>query len=237
MIFGRAFFRGAAWCALLTVFTTLGVHLLPPLWAGADTFEKQVDLRRDPVYIGRLWMVLAHCALVAGSMLGVGVRRLRESPGLVIPGFFAYLLFAGAEMLRTSLVLFAVNGAWRAGYASAGDAAARQFFRGQILGFTGVNQALFMLFFLAFLVGNLLYGLALARGRGLERVVGWTLLAWAALAVPTLVEEAGAGGRVGPDLWWVGPIFQPLARMLMAVWLWRSAEPVSLCPEEESRPG
>ena len=190
-----------------------------------------MGLRSDPVYIGRLWMVLAHCALVAVSMLGVGVRRLRDAPGLVIPGFLAYLLFAAAEMLRTSLVLFAVNGTWRAGFASTGDPAARQVFRNQILGFAGINQALFMLFFLAFLVGNLLYGLALARGRGLEKAVGWTLLAWAGIALPTLLEEAGAGVSVGPHLWWVGPIFQPLARALIAVWLWRDDAPVSLAPQ------
>ncbi len=215
-------------CGFLTVLTTLCVHLLPRLWAPAETFEAQVELRSNPVYLARLWIVLAHCALVAVSMLGVGLRRLRESPGLVLPGLLAYLLFAGTEMLRTSLVLFAVNGTWRAGHAAAADEAARQAFRDQIAGFAGVNQALFMLFFLAFAAGNLLYGLALRRGRGLERVVGWTLLTWAALAIPTLADEVSGAARFAPHLGWVGPVFQPAARTLIAVWLWRDSDPVSL---------
>jgi hypothetical protein len=234
MTFQRSFFRAGAVCALLTAVTTLGVHLLPPLWAHADTFEEQVALRDDPIYIGRLWMVLLHCALVAFSMLAAGVRRLRESPGLVLPGFLCYLLFSATEMLRTSLVLFAVNGAWRSGYAAAADDAARDLYRSQIAGFAGVGQALFMLFFLAFLLGNLLYGLALRRRPGLARAVGLTFLAWAALAVPTLVDETAGADRFGPYLGWVGPVFQPAARALVAVWLWRDSEPVSLCPEPKT---
>src|SRR5262245_9962833 len=197
MRFQRSFFRAGAVCALLTAVTTLGVHLLPPLWAHADTFEEQVALRNDPIYIGRLWMVLAHCGLVAFSMLAVGVRRLRESPGLVLPGFLCYLFFSAAEMLRTSLVLFAVNATWRAGYAAATDDATRDLYRSQILGFAGIGQALFMLFFVAFLLGNLLYGLALRRGPGRAGAGGAALLGVAALGGPALVGRASGRGRFG----------------------------------------
>lgn len=229
MRFGPTLFRLAAACGALSALTTLGVHLLPALYAGADTFEKQLMLRENPIYLGRLWIVMLHCLLVLVAMFGVGVRLLPRSPALASLGFLSFVLFSVTELLRTSLMLFAFNRAWRGGYAAAADEPTRALFRASITGFVGWNDALFFLFALAFFMGTLLYGLALRRGAGLEKTVGIVLLVWAFFSLTTLVEEASGFAPLAPYLGWVGPGYQPLARLLTAAWLWRTArEPVTL---------
>lgn len=222
MSFGRAFFRFAAVAAFASALTTLAVHLLPRLWR-ADSFEQGLALPSNPLYMGRLWIVLVHCALVVISMFAVAVRKLRSDPALASFGLLGYLAFALAEWLRTSLVLFAVNRSWRVRYAGATDETARGVARGAIEAFGGVNDALFFLFFTAFTLGTLCYGLALSKGRGLEKAVGLVYLIWFALNLPPALDEfAGFSGLATPFAW-VGPVFQPAARVLTGVWLWRCA--------------
>jgi hypothetical protein len=81
---------------------------------------------------------------------------------------------------------------------------------------------------LAFFLGTLLYGLALRPGQGLEKTVGIVLLAWSVFRGDAVLEEASGFGPLAPYLGWVGPGFQPLARLLTGVWLRRTAggEPV-----------
>jgi hypothetical protein len=225
--FGPTLFRAAAVCGALSALTTLGVHLLPSLYAGADTFEKQLLLRENPIYLGRLWIVVLHCLLVVVAMFGVGVRLLPRAPALAVLGFLSFVVFGLTELLRTSLGIFALNRAWRGGYAAATDDTTRAYFRAQIAGFGGWNDGLFLLFALAFFLGTLLYGLALRRGQGLEKTVGIVLLVWSIFGGHAVLEEASGFGPLAPYLGWVGPGFQPLARLLTAVWLWRTAgEPV-----------
>ena len=53
------FIKVASICALLTALTTLAVHWLPELWKDAATFEAQLRLRHNAIYMGRSWVVLA----------------------------------------------------------------------------------------------------------------------------------------------------------------------------------
>ncbi len=215
------FLRFASVCALVTALTTLAIHLLPELWAAADTFEKQLELRRNSLYMARLWVVVVHCLLVVVSMYAVGLWKLGDCPVLAGLGFLGFVVFACAELLRSSLAIFALNRGWRAAYASAADDAARQSLRATIGAFPGISAALFFLFFIAFLAGTLCYGLALVRGEGLERRVGMLLLLWAALSLPTLVDTVAGHEALSAHFGWVGPYFQPFVRAMVGVWLWR----------------
>src|SRR6185437_2245621 len=110
------------------------------------TFESRVQLRHNPIYMGRLWIVLIHCVLVVISMAAIpcllnGVARM-----IGIFGFGCYVVFAFVESLRTSLSIFAVNRAWRAGYETSNDDMRRQAFRDALDTFVGVNEALFSFF-------------------------------------------------------------------------------------------
>lgn len=71
------FFKFASVCAPATALTTLAIHHLPELWADADTFEEQLQLRHNSIYLARLWVVILHCLLVVVSMFAVGVHTAR----------------------------------------------------------------------------------------------------------------------------------------------------------------
>ena len=225
MSFTAGFFRFAAACALLSAITTLGVHLIP----GAEkavTFEQRIALHADPVYIARLGNVLVHILLVIASMWGVAAAKRKTAAGFMGLGFLGYLLFALAEIFRTSLGLFMVNRGWRARFAGA-DEATQNELRTLLSAWPGINDALFFLLVLGFFIGNLFYGSVLVRGAGFERTLGTILLFWAALGFYGM-----ANGFLGaawlpdvPDF--VAWTFQPAVRVLIAIWLWGVAASVT----------
>jgi predicted permease len=218
------FLRFAAACALLSAVTTLVVHIVPALWAEANTFEKQLQLRSYPYYLVRLWVVMIHCVLVVISMYAIALLRFRDTPALAGLGFLSFIVFAFSEMLRTSLGIFALNRSWRAGFASAADEATRSWFHAAIEAYSGVNNALFFLFYVAFLLGILCYGLSLATTERLDRWVGWLFLLWTALNVPALIDSVTGIESISKWFDWVGPYFQPFARIVIGLWLWEKAK-------------
>jgi hypothetical protein len=74
-----------------------------------------------------------------------------------------------------------------------------------------------------FAIGNLSFGLALARGRGLTRVVGYFLIAAAALTLTIISAELKGPALPETLSYWAYPAIQPLGRMLIGLWLWRAA--------------
>ena len=167
------FLRFAAVCAAITALTTLAIHLMPHLWADVGTFEKQLDLRNRGLYLTRLWIVLIHCLLVVVSMYAVCLLSVRAQPGWAGLGFLAFFVFALTEIFRTSLALFALNRTWRTRYAANPDPEARGSIRAMIEAFSGVNDALFFIFIVAFFLGLLCYGVALATGKTSDRAMGF----------------------------------------------------------------
>jgi hypothetical protein len=215
-----AFVRLASICALLTTLTTLAVHWLPELWKDAVTFEAQVQLRHNPIYLSRLWIVLLHCVLVVISMAAIP-RLLGGTSRLVATvGFGSYAMFAFVEMLRTSLSIFAVNRAWRSGYELAIDDVKRATFRSAIDSFSGINDALFFLFLLAFVVGLFCYGFALLSKKGIDQCIAWLFVLWALLSLPGLIGAIVGNESFAAGFGWVGPYFQLSARLLIGLWLW-----------------
>jgi hypothetical protein len=215
-----AFIKIASICAILTALTTIAVHWLPDLWSNATTFQSQVQLQHNAIYMARLWIVLIHCVLVAISMAAVpcllsGLARL-----IAIFGFACYLVFAFVEILRTSLSVFAVNRAWRAGYETSNDDVRRQTFRDALEAFGGVNDTLFFLFLAAFTVGLFSYGFALLLRSGITQGFGLLFLLWGVLNLPDLVGAIAGNEALGKGFEWVGRYFQPVARLLIGAWLW-----------------
>lgn len=218
------FLRFGAVCALLTALTTVVVHWVPDLWANVTTFEQQLELRLNPIYITRLWAVILHCLLVIVSMFALGVTKFRNAPALITFGFLSYVIFAFTEILRTSLGLFALNRTWRTGYAAATDETTREALRATIGAFPGINSALFFIFFLAFTLGTLCYGLAFLRTEGWTAPIALLFLFWAATGVPALIDTISHQELFGRYFEWVGYYFLPLARVFVGVWLWKNAD-------------
>jgi hypothetical protein len=196
---------------------------LPELWAHVTTFDDRVALRNDPIYMARLWIVIAHCVLVLISMAGLAAILGRRAPVLAGFGLLGYGVFATAEILRMSLAIFALNRTWRAQYALAGDPAVKAGLRTLIDGFDGVSAALFFVFSLGFTAGLVCYAAALRRGTPRERQLGLVMAAWALLSCATLFDTSAGTAIFSSALWWVGPYVQPLARAYIAWWLWKSA--------------
>lgn len=221
------FFRFGAACAVLTALSTLVVHIVPNLWADATTFEQQVALRLNPIYMAQRWTILVHCALVIISMFILGAAKWRNAPALVSFGFLGYLFFSFTELLRTSISIFAVNRTWRAGYAAATDDAMRERFQALLAAYGGINQAFFFIFYTGFFIGLICYGLAFLRTEGRKSQLGILFLVWALLDVPGFIDTVAGTQRFGPYFEWVGPYFLPLARLYVGVWLWKNAESLS----------
>ena len=218
------FLRFAAVCALLTTLTTLAIHLLPPLWASADTFEEQLALRHNSIYLARLWVVIVHCILVVISMYAVGVLRARRHTTLMALGFVGFVVFAVAELLRTSLAIFALNRRWREEYASTTDDVKKDALRAAVEAFPGFGSALFFVFAIAFQLALFCYGFALVGGQGMDRLLGGVFLLWVLLSLPGMVDTIAGSQGASRYFEWVGPYFQPLARALAGVWLWKQAK-------------
>jgi hypothetical protein len=207
------FLRVAAVCAVVTAVTTLPIHLLD---FPSATLEEQIALSTNRLYLARIGITVVHVCLVVVSMLGVAFARWRRSPALVALGFLGYLLFAAGELSRMFLAFFALNASWRASYAQ-GDAAMRTL----LAAWPGINDALFHLFLFGFTAGTAFYAAALLGGRGYTRAVGAVFTIWAA------TNLAGVLSGVIPNLTGVpetlSVTLQPLARVLIGIWLWREA--------------
>jgi len=227
----NSFYRVAGICALLSGLTTFAVHLIPLAWRGATTFDQQVALRLNPLYVARLWIVYLHLSLVVVSMLGIALRKLRTSPGPALLGLIGYLLFAFTESARVSLSLFAVNGSWRELYATSSDEATRAAMRTLLLGWPGINDALFVLFMLGFAFGNLSYAIATWRSEGIEKAISVALLIWAMIGAYEIAQFASRESRLWPLPEWLSYTFQPAVRFLIGVWL------VSTPPLANTLPG
>jgi hypothetical protein len=215
-----AFIKVASICAIVTALTTIAVHWLPDLWSSATTFESRIQLRHNAIYMGRLWIVLIHCVLVVISMAAIPMLLGSTSRLIAMFGFGSYMMFAFVEILRTSLSIFAVNRAWRAGYETSGDDMQRQTFRDALETFGGVNDTLFFLFFAAFTVGVFSYGFALLLKSGIDQSVGLLFLLWGVLNLPDLVGAIAGNEALGKGFDWVGRYFQPAVRLLLGLWLW-----------------
>jgi hypothetical protein len=214
-----AFIKVASTCAILTALSTVAVHWLPDLWSSATTFESEIQLRHNTIYMGRFWAVLIHCVLVVISMAAIPMLLSGTSRLVGMFGFGSYVLFAFMEMLRTSLSIFAVNRAWRTGYETSADEMQRRAFRSALDTFGGVNDALFFLFFLAFTAGLFCYGIALLSNSGMDRGIAYLFLLWGIFNLPGLIGVMLARESLGDSFDWVGRYFQPIARLLIGLWL------------------
>jgi hypothetical protein len=215
-----AFMKVASICAILTALTTIAVHWLPDLWSNASTFDLRAQLRHNALYMDRLWIVLIHCALVVISMAAIPCLLKGAARLIAIFGLGSYVMFAFVEILRTSLSIFALNRAWRAGYEASGDDIQKRAFRAALDAFGGVNDSLFFLFFTAFTVGLFCYGFALLSKTGIDQSIGFLFLVWGVLNLPGLVGTIVENEALGAPFDWVGRYFQPAARFLIGAWLW-----------------
>jgi hypothetical protein len=225
MHFSPAFYRVGGACSLLSALTTLLLIFLPRWFSPADDFTGRMARVEDPLYQLRAWVYLVHPFLVFTAALGVAMRLRRQVAALAIPGLLGFALWAATEAGQQALTLIAFD-RWRRAYL-AGDPIVRSRMELHTALYDGLWDAMFFLLLLGFLIGNVMYALAMWRGQGLARALSLLYLAAAMLALFGIAGELGVSVLPSALGFWLYPAIQPLARTLIGVWLWRH------CNEDE----
>jgi hypothetical protein len=219
LTFSRGFYRAVAVCSVSSAATTLMLIFLPRLITPATSFEARMALVNHPAYLIRAWAYFAHPFLVVAAAVGVAASLRRKAGGVVALGLLGFLLWGFTEAAQQALTLAAFD-RWRRAYLTA-EAATQVVLRMQIGMYDAVWDAMFLLLLIGFLIGNVLYGVALSREDGLGRTVGFFYIAAAGLTMTDLLGEFQV--KVLPDAlgFWIYPALQPLGRTLTGLWLWR----------------
>ena len=222
MTLSPAFYRTAAVCSWASVITTLGLIFLPRLFAPIDGFEGRMGRVHDDWYQVRAWIYLVHPFLTGTAALAICTRLRTTSPAAALVGAAGFSIWALTEAAQQCFTLFAFD-AWRKAY-TAGDLAIRAQMPTLTTLYDEVWDAMYVLLLIGFVIGNTALGLVFVRRRGLTRVVGAFFLCAVVLTFFYLLPELGIPASLGPLDPWIYPATQPLARLLIGVWLWKSAD-------------
>lgn len=220
MVVKRKFIKFASICCLLTVLTTLGIHLFFP--DPPANFEDRVLLFQNTTYMINRWWVITHCLLVIISMWGFGMLQLKESPGFSVLGFLFFSVFAIAEISRQMFVLFYVN-ELREQYVAVSDPVIKDALKLTISNAGLLTAPLFGVFLFTFGLGNLCYGLSLAGEPGFDKFLSILLIAW---SIGTFVNFANSFWKlpaVDSFMQQFSFTYQPFMRALIAFWLWKKS--------------
>ncbi len=224
MIPSNNFTKFAAICSLLTVITTLGIHLFFPDPPG--DFEERVKLYKDSTYLLNRWWVIAHCLLVMVAMWGFALLQFKKSPGFAGLGFIFIAVFAIAEITRQMYVLFYMN-ELRQQYDLATDAVLKESIKTALTQSGLLGAPLFGLFILAFGLGNLFFGLSLLPEKGFSKILAMLLVVWSLGSFMALGNSFWNNPAVNRFIEHFNYSFQPLMRLLIAAWLWKQSSRLS----------
>lgn len=215
-----AFYRTAAVFSMISALTTLGLIFLPRLFAPIDGFDGRMARVHDGWYQLRAWIYLLHPFLTGTAGLAVCLRLRATSSAAAVVGIAGLSLWAFTEAAQQCLTLFAFD-AWRAAYV-AGDPAIHAQMPTLTAFYDELWDAMYVLLLIGFVIGNTALGVVFVRRPGLMRVIGAFYLAAVVLTFFYLLPELGIPASLGALESWIYPATQPLARVLIGVWLWRN---------------
>ena len=215
------FYRTAAVFSMISALTTLGLIFLPRLFAPIDGFEDRMARVHDGWYQLRAWIYLVHPFLTGTAGLAVCLRIRATAPAAAVVGVVGFAMWAFTEAAQQCLTLFAFD-AWRTAYV-AGDVAIHAQMATLTTLYDELWDAMYVLLLIGFVIGNTTLGLVFVRWRGLTRIVGALYLCAVVLTLFYLLPELGIPVSLGPLEAWVYAATQPLARVLIGMWLWKRA--------------
>jgi hypothetical protein len=221
--FSPAFYRVAATCSMISAATTLMLIFMPQFFMAIPEGLPGRMLRvTDPAYQLRAWAAFIHPFLAFIAALGVGLATRRLAPPLALAGILSFFLWAFTEAGQQSLTLFAFDD-WRRAWL-AGDPTVRQTIELRAAIYDGIWEAAYSLLLFGIILGSVFFAAILLRMRdALSSVVGGFYLLAAVQSI--LIQSGELGGPSLPEslAFWIYPITQPLARVLIGVWLLRVA--------------
>ena len=218
-----SFYRATAIASFLSAVTTLILIFGPQLYAPvSDDIAGRMERVADPAYQLRAWTYFIHPFLAFTAALGVAIATRRMAPALALAGLLGFLLWALTEAGQQSLTLFAFDD-WRRAWL-AGDPAVRASIEVRAAIYDGLWEAAYSLLLFGIILGSAFFAAILLRMPDtLSRVVGGF---YALAAIQSIFIQSGElGGPVLPEsiAFWLYPATQPLARVLIGVWLLRVA--------------
>lgn len=221
MIPSRMLIRLAALCAIATAFTTFFLWLLPRLYTAPETFEASIALAENSYYMARLWVNFVHIPLALIAYFGMVAMLMAHDPFKITLGYVWFLIWGLVEMVGVSILIFSVNGTWRASYAVS-DLSTKAELRQNIELFSSLWDSMFFVLLVAFLLGTAFFGWATWKGKGLEKILSY--LFWMAVPLTLCIILSGYFDQTwaGPLVTWLYPLLQPISRFSMGIVLWKS---------------
>ena len=164
---------------------------------------------------------LAQHRLLKGADLA-----FREAAGISTTqlGVLFFLLWAFTEVLQQAILLVSMNLRWRREFLATTSVERQTVLRAHIEGVDAISDGLFLVILLAFIVANVLFAGAVLPGqRTRDRVASTCFAVGALLGIISLSETLGyAWGGAAMEVLY--PLLQPGARLVIGIWLWRSAQ-------------
>ena len=221
--FSPTFYRVAAIASLLSVVTTLMLIFLPSFFAPVeDDIAGRMIRVTDPIYQLRAWAYQVHPFLAFTAALAVGIACRRVSPALALGGVLGFGLWAITEAGQQSLTLFAFDD-WRRAWL-AGDPAVRASIETRAAVYDGLWEAAYSLLLSGIIIGSGFVAVMLFRqSDALSRLVGAFFALAAIQSIFILSGELGGPALPQSLAFWIYPATQPLARLLIGLWLLRVA--------------
>ena len=213
----KNFLAFASICCLITVFTTILIHLVP---YQELSFDERALLYKDHSYRNQRLMIMAHCFFFLMAMWGVFLVLRKKGITYSGLGMLFFGIFSLTEIIRQLLILFHLNGL-KEKYVEATNPTIIEIVKVSIENFGFTNYTLYTIFIIAFGLGAIFYGLELLKFQKAP------YHKW--LAILMLIWGIGsflAFGNVFWNLDWLGKIIEPynlyyqaFMRLVIALWL------------------
>lgn len=207
-------------CAFITALTTIAIH---NIHIAVNSFEESVQLYKNNLYLLQNWIILFHCLMVLVSMLGVALVIEKHSRALAILGFIFFSLFVFSEWERTLNTLWHINGL-RSKYTVTVDESTLQYLRFEIQHRLSQSNVYFLLFTIGFSLGNVCYGLAMIKNKGLDRYLGAGLLLWFCCTSLAFIYDFYSAKWMETIVDACNKYYQPVIRFVIAYWLFQKAK-------------
>lgn len=218
------FYYTAGVASIISAVTTLGLIFLPEFYAAQpEGIVGRMQRVTDAAYQLRAWTYLVHPFLAFTAALGIAVACRRLAPGLALAGILGYGLWAITEAGQQTLTLFAFDD-WRRAWLS-GDESMRATMELRASIYDGLWDSAYSLLLIGIILGSAFYCAMLLRlSDTLSRIVGFLFGMAALMSINYFSNEVDGPTLPSAIGQWIYPAFQPIARILIGVWLLRVAK-------------
>lgn len=207
---------------------TLAIVVLPRLYGAPTSVDEQVALHANGLYHLGQWLSFANVFLILTAGWGLAIHQSSRSPGPAFVGALFLTVYATAELLGRSAMIFAREYRWIHELGTASGPRRDQLLT-MVDGFDAVWAAWFVVILLSFVVAWALLGWSCRGGRVLQRSTSALLLASAALGVVTLLALYVGALRAAAS--WGYVLVQPASRVALGLYLWSESTSLVAGPD------